>query len=193
MGCRSGSATVELIIVMPFLLLIVLGGLDLGRVIVAKVALAGAVHVGVAEGARVIQLKEPETAWPGAPVWAYDAGTQTIAFDNKNDIITAMETAVTADVGDKYKSALNFDGKTEVVCRCLKTNTAGLDSYSNPVACNHNDIKTCVTGTGVSNAVRQIYVGMQPKLTVPTIFAWPFMPRQIVLTIPATMQGDEYP
>lgn len=199
---HRGSATLQLITVMPFMLLILLGGLDLGRVVLAKVALASAVHVGVAQGARVIQLKKPESPdWLSAPVWAFNDVAKTIDFDNGvatiNLIIAAMEKAASDDITNaKLNAALNFDNKTKVFCRCLKTDaTTGKDSYTSldPLACDHNDIKTCEKSTSFAKAVRQIFVGMQPKLTVTTVFYWPFVSRQIDLSVAAIMQGDEFP
>ena len=193
-----GSAIVQLVIVLPFLLFILLGALDLGRVVVAKVALASAVHVGVAQGARVIQLKEPESPdWPNAPVWEFEKSNQSIIFDNKNAIIDTMEKVTLADLDEKFKidkggKALSFNNKTNIFCRCLRTSTAGTDSYSANLLCDDSGIKTCVPGTGFTKAVRQIYVVMQPQLTVKTLFYWPFVPQDIVISASATMQGDEY-
>lgn len=193
---RIGSATVELIIVMPFLLFILLGGLDMGRVVMAKVALTSAVHVGVAQGARVIQLKVPDATWSDAPAWAFDEGTGTIVFDidTISEIITSMENAAKADIagiGKEYEKALNFDNNTEVFCRCLTTDSDGTVEYGDPVTCVDDEIVECEKGTGL-NAARQIFVSMQPKLSVRTVFNWPFIPRQIVLSASAVMQGDEY-
>lgn len=191
MNRAHGSATLQLILVMPFLLLILLGGLDLGRVVLAKIALASAVHVGVLEGARVIQLKDADA------VWQFDPESKTIVFDKKSDIIEAMEKIAKADIcvkkgKEKCDEILSFDNQTKVMCRCLKTTAAGIVDYSELVACDDSIIQSCVPTSGYANAARQIQVAMEPKMSVETIFYWPFVNKQIVLSTSANMRGDEY-
>ena len=167
---QQASATVELLIVMPFFLLVLFGGMDLARVIRTQLELTSAVRSGVAAGAMLLQQKEPDPAWS-----IEDDKSITILLP----VVDTMESVFKDDLGIN----LSPDVKT-VLCRCVSRDAGGDDIYGAMVACGDTVIMTC---TGY----RQIHVRLQASLPFNTIFNWSWITGNINVSAAATMEADE--
>lgn len=167
---QHAAATVELLIVMPFLLLIFLGSMDLARVIRTYIELNSAVRIGVTAGTRLLQQKEPTPGW-------------RIEGDNSITILLpvadSMELAAENDLGIN----ITPDEKS-VLCRCVTRNVAGIDVSGEIVECDDDEIKGCL-------GFRQIHLRFQASLPFNTVFDWSWITGTSIVSAVATMEGDE--
>lgn len=158
-----GSAIVELLIVLPFLLLILVGASDYARMMQAAVALDSAVRVGVATGSYRLNQ-------PGGYTRAIDGtiSVQQVAFD-------VMTAAARADA-DPSRHPLTFD---EVIaqCRCPLFDT------SNPGA---NNLGSCSTAVIRACADPEIHLKMRASTQVDLVL---LRRDPVVLTRDATLAG----
>lgn len=166
-----GSATVELLIVLPFLLLIFLGGMDLARVIRTHIDLTSAVRLGVAAGNRLLQQDEPVPGWR-----IEDNKSITILLPVADD----MELAAEHDLGFN----ITPDEKS-VLCRCVTLDEdSGIDVSGDMVECDDAEIMNCLGS-------RQIHLRLQVSLPFNTVFDWSWMTGTTNVSAMATMQGDQ--
>lgn len=167
---QHASATVELLIVMPFFLLVLFGGMDLARVIRTQLELTSAVRSGAAAGARLLQQKEPD------PAWSIEADkTITILLP----VGDTMESAFKGDLG------INLSPNVKsVLCRCVTRDAGGADVNGAMVACGDTAIMNC---TGY----RQIHVRLQASVPFNTVFNWSWITGNINVSAVATMEADE--
>ncbi len=185
-----GSATVELLIVLPLLLLITLASMDLARVVHAHLSLASAVHAGVLAGARLLQQKNPVAVQQ----WGYDPTNKIITLVDSAKVALTMQHATQDNIGAYTLNSADFL-LNAVQCRCMKKTSAGTVSYDpasgSLVACNATEIQNCNANATYSATYRQIHVVMRVRLPVATEFAWPWLASPVVLEEFATLQADE--
>lgn len=184
-----GSATVELLIVLPLLLLMTLASMDLARVVHAHLSLASAVHAGVLAGARLLQQKNPVLAQQ----WSKDSDGSIIFVDSAKVVLT-MQRATQDNIGTYALNSGDFL-LNAVQCRCLKKTSAGTVSYDpadgSLVACDATQIRNCDANVTYPATYRQIHVAMRVRLPVATEIAWPWLASPVVLEEFATLQADE--
>ena len=174
-----GSSTVELVIVLAFLLPILLGSMYLAKMVHAYISLVSAAHAGARAGALILRDSE-------SPQWHYDEDDSTITIlheaDVENDMLEATQAAMDPD---KYELVLV---QPQIVCRCVKKTVAGVDVYGEFVACDNAAIAGCDVNASYPRTYRQIHARLNAQLTL----ALPFLPREtITLRASSTMQSAE--
>lgn len=174
-----GASTVELVIVVAFLLPILIGSMFLAKIIHAHISLVDAAHAGARAGA--IMLRDP-----GIQQWEFDEVSDTVTILHAADVQAAMLAATQAAIdADKYNL---IAVQPEILCRCVKTNSDGEDEYSNYVACNSALIAGCNVAGGYTGAYRQIHARLQTQLTLD----FPFILRSnYTLQASAIMQAAQ--
>jgi len=117
-----GASTVELVIVLAFLLPILIGSMFLAKIIHAHISLVDAAHAGARAGA--IMLRDS-----AIQQWEFDEVSDTVTILHAADVQAAMLAATQAAIdADKYILGMV---QPEIVCRCVKTDADGEDEYSN--------------------------------------------------------------
>lgn len=150
---NRGSALVELALTLPLLSLIMIGGIELGRVAYFAIELTNAARAGAALGAQ-------NPAEPG--------------------YTSAIEDAAQADAPD---ITLTWNTAPAVACTCEtiydSSTQAPTYSPSKPGSC--AAVTTCasVSSTQFSQVVE--YIVVQPQATVKTIFKYPGIPTSFTL------------
>lgn len=179
---QSGTSTVELVIVIAFLLPILLGSMYLAKIIHAHVSLAQAAHAGARAGA--LQLRQPDPADPSP--WGVDGDTGAITITDEPGVQAAMVAAARAAIDpDKYD--LN-SVEAEILCKCVKTTDAGVDTYSDFVTCDDAVITGCTRTSGFADAYKQIHARLQAEL----LLDFPFIPvENFILPSRSTMQAEQ--
>lgn len=123
---QRGAATIELIVVLPFLLLLLVGSTDYARIMHAAVSLDSAVRVGVTTG--VYTLNQPDGFTKDAD------GNITVS----EDVFDAMRDAAVAEAQPHSIPA----PEVAASCRCPEYDPSGPDS-SDLRLCTDELIQVC--------------------------------------------------
>ena len=161
---ESGSAFVELALVLPLLLLLLIGAVELGRVAYASIEVSNAARAAVAYGSQ-----NPGTAGDNA----------------------GMTAAASADAADLTNMGATLNTTANDACVCNTGTGTPSVSCSNMVqqCCPPGETAHCTagyyTGTGV------VYVQATTTATLSTIFNYPGLPNSFTLNGFAQMRVIE--
>lgn len=154
---EGGSATVELALTVPLLLLLLIGSAELGRIAYASIEVADAARAATAYAAQ-----DP-----------FDAGQTTLIED--------------AAQNEAYDLTLTWpSGSVATYCVCQTTNSStGQATTTSQISCASSTAQSstyCETSTtnDVTNTVVQ-YVVAEPQATVATMFRYPGIPSSFTL------------
>lgn len=190
--CRSssGQAMVEMALVAPLLLVLLLGAVDFGRVMQARVTALAATRAGASWGAGLL-ANANELLDPVYDVTTYCSGygpscniearscAEAAGFPGYSGgplLVTAK--ASYRDCANNYASSTNSAGG---VCSPSAT-------QSNPflsVAWNHADGSAFTPGSGVTVKVGD-RVSVTGTFCFNTLFPWPAVPRQVKFSSTST-------
>lgn len=158
----SGSAFVELALVLPLLSLVLVGAAELGRIAYFAIEVTNAARAGAAYGSQ-----NTTTASTQNPT--YEAAIQTAALDDAPELAKVASTfTATANTFTDCEQVNTNSGTTTV--------TVALTPY------NLFNATTCSTSTisGETNSIVN-YVQVNTTATVSTMFRYPGIPRSFTL------------
>ena len=150
-----GAALVELALTAPLLLLITIGGAELGRVAYAAIEVESAARAGASYGAVNIDnaLNSSSTV-------------QQAAYNDAPNITDMTATVGTACVCETYNSS---------------TKTASYNPSSGTTSCGASAITSCTTDNATTTQSTINYVTVTTQATVPTMFHYPGIPTSFTV------------
>ncbi len=154
----SGSAFVELALILPLLSLVLIGAAELGRIAYFAIEVSNAARAGAAYGAQ--------------------SGT-TSASSNS----AAVQTAALDDAPELANAASTFTATAATLQDCETVNTNNGSVTENPSTPVPYPMTTaCATSTtnGITNTIVN-YVQVTTTATVSTMFHYPGIPRSFTL------------
>ena len=113
---EGGTSTVELVIVLAFLLPILLGSMYLAKMIHAYISLVSAAHAGARAGAMMLRDSE-------SPQWRYEKTNGLITILSPSAVDIYMHEATQAAM-DPNKYELE-PVQSQILCRCVKETDDG--------------------------------------------------------------------
>ncbi len=179
---EGGASTVELVIVLAFLLPILLGSMYLAKMIHAYISLVSAAHAGARAGAMMLRNSP-------SPQWQYDKDKGTITILNQADVesymLEAAQAAMDPNKYELFSDKDEFDSvPSEIVCRCVIEDDEP-NEYGEFLACNE---AVCSVDPNSPRTYLQIHARLNAQLTLKL----PFLPREsITLRSSSTMQAAE--
>ncbi len=156
----NGGAIVEFVLVAPFLILLMIGAAELGRIAYFAIEVSNSARAAVAYGSQ-------------------DNAT---AQD-----VTGMKSAATNDASGIVTLTFPQGPSTSCVCQTANSNT-GATTMTASAACS-TFATSCATSTttGVTKTIVQ-YVQVTTQATINTMFQYPGIPKSFTLTGTAQMR-----